>query len=231
MSRFFQPNTTDPVVGKIIVNILQGAGGIETTDESAGWDNIISYDTTEFVDDVYDFMKKYQEHTTEFKDFSMTADFVHYLPTEDESNALRYSIMKRTHASHEQGAHPHSGRMNYKWILRDILEDKENPGYGVLVYEAQFDNTIQFTSWSKNYRDANRFAVKFEGLMDTYQYIFKQKGLLNFRYIARDDDLYREKSNYSLYGCPLRYFIRTNAIKLVHEKLLEEIAIELTTSI
>lgn len=229
--KFFKPVTEDPEVGSIILNIIQSIAGtsdISVPDNTDIGDEIKGYGIMEFIDDIYDFLNQYQGHTQEFKDFSFKPNSTYNIPNEDEGNHLRYNIEERTYATTQQGYMQHNGRKNFKWALRDIVEDKTKPGYKVLVFEKPFDNTLILTSWSKNYRDANKFAFKIEELLDTYRGIFKMKGLLDLRYIRRKDDVFREVSNYAWYGCPIEFYVKTNQIKLVYEKVLEQISIDLT---
>lgn len=230
--RFFEPQTKDPLIADIIVNTIESIGispmGAEVPDPYA--DEIADYDVHNFIDDVYDFLTKYQQLTGEFKDFSMSPSFTYLVPGDDEGNALRYNILQRTIASSEQGQKAHQGRIDKRWRFIKMLDDVQNPGYKALVYAKPFDNTVQFTSWSKNYRDADTFAFKLEELLDTYSTIFKAKGLLQLNYEGRGEDLAKEKSSFTWFGCPLFYHIRTLKTKVVYEKVLEQIAIDIITT-
>jgi len=225
---FFKPQTKDPNISTLIISTAESLGGYSVPD---GYDplpvrvadEIKGYDKTEFIDDMFDFLKGYQEKTGEFKDFSFNAEFVDQIPGEDESNSLRYEIDNREYAAGAQGI------KDPRWMLRDILEDSNYPGYSVLVYTKPFENIITFTSWSKNYRDADRAADKFEDLIETYTKIFKLKGLNELRFIKRASDVFRERENHTWYGCPITYMVKTTKVKLVYEKTLEDMLIQLTT--
>ena len=227
--KFFKPQTEDDKTGSIILNIVNSignVGGIEETNKEIG-DYIKGYDIMDFIDDLYDFLNQYNDKTKEFKEFDFKPKSVYSIPSEDEGNTLRYNIKERSYATTQQGFSAHNGRKDYKWQLLDIVEDKEHPKYKVLVFNKSFDNTLILTSWSKNYRDANKFAFQLESLLDTYKSIFKLKGLIDLRYEGRGDDIFREVSNYAYYGCPLEFYVKTNQIRLVYEKVLEEITINL----
>lgn len=228
MGRYFTPQTKDNEVAVKVVAVLDSFtnANLPAQNNTTG-DIIKGYDLPEFIDDLGAFIKSYQAHTKEFKDFSFSPAYADADVSHDEGNALRYKVMKRTYGSFSQVNTPHEGVKAPKWNLYDIVEDKNNPGYKVLIYTTVYDNTLEIASWSKNYRDADRAAYKFEELMDTYGGIFRQKGLLQLRYEIREADMYREVSNYTTYGIPLRYYVRTNKVKLVYEKTLESMVIEL----
>jgi len=228
MSRFFEPQHTDPEINSIIVNMVDNIGPITMPDEEVSVGNFIrGYDLPEFIDDLYDLLNKLQSSTQEFKSFTFKPEHAWGTDIKDEQNALRYSVIARSYATTEKGMKPHEGRKDSRWNLRDIVEDKLNPGYKVLVFSKFYDNTIRLGAWSKNYRDADKFAYKLEDILDTYRYIFRAKGLLQLRFEGRDEDKFNEISNFTWYSCPLVYLVRTQAIKLVYEKTLETLAIEL----
>jgi len=190
-------------------------------------DQIIDYDLDDFVDDLYEFLNQYQQTTGEFKDFTFNASYAYSVPLDSEQNALRFHVIERTDASTQGGvSNPHTGRRNYKWMLYNTIDDLQNPGYKVLTFVKPMDNTIELVSWSKNYRDANKFALQIEDLLDTYSYLFKAKGLIDLRFLGRRDDLFYQTTSLSWYGCPMRYYIKTFKIKLVYEKLLEQLTID-----
>jgi len=227
--RFVGPQNRDPKIGQIITQWLDSiAPTVNETPMEEKYDSMTGYDVMEFIDDLYDFLNEYQTKTQSFQDFSFQPSFTYALPNPDEQNAFRYTLHMRTDASLEQGAGQHNGRKSQKWILYNVMEDKFNPGYKVLVYIKPFDNTIDFTSWSKNYTDANKAAFEFENLMSTYGYMFKMKGLQDLRFEGRQKDMFHERGNVAWYGCPLRYYVKTYKIKLVYEKMLEEIILDFT---
>ena len=221
----FTPYNQDQRIGEIIVRILDNIGGIETVKEE--YQGVVGYDLDVLLDDVKDLLTNYKKiKPDDLKDFSFMPNYAYGVVPEDEGNSIRYSVVRRTNGVISRTSEPHEGVQVQKYMLRDIMADKENPGYKVLIYEKPMDNTIDFVSWSKNYRDAHRGAELFEELMETYASVLKGKGLIQMRYLGRMNDLYREYANYSLYGVPLRFFFRTNKLKIVYEKVLETLIIE-----
>lgn len=219
--------------GKIEASIVSAfSDTFEDDTQKVEFDKVATYSITDFFQDIELLFNKYVERTEEFKDFSFGPEKVYNTTNQQEvGNALRFILLRRTRGTTEQGASQHTGRKSPKWSLIDTLQDEQNEGYAVEVYQKAFDNTIAFTAWSKNYRDANKMAVEFEKIMDFYSAALRKKGLEEIRFEERTEDLYSEGAGYSMYGCRLIYYIRTQEIKLVYKKVLEDLRIELSNKI
>jgi len=209
-----------------VVSVFSDTFEEQQSDKS--FDKILTYTISDFFEDVEQLFKKYVEKTQEFKDFDFGPERVYHTTNQQEvGNSLRFMMLRRTRGSTEQGSGQHTGRKDPRWIHRDTLQDEHNPGYSVDVYEKFFDNTVSFTAWSKNYRDANKMAIEFEKILDFYSGALRKKGLMEIRFEERTEDLYQEGAGYSIYGCRLIYYIRTQEIKTVYSKVLEDLRIEL----
>lgn len=226
IERYFRPQTKDPEVGDIIVKMLEHMTAATSQPEINSTDIISGYDIPDFTDDFIDLIKEIQTKTDMFKDLSIKPAFVFEDVGADEGNAIRFKTKKRFPATLTQGARIGEGILDHKWLLTDIIEDKMNPGYKALIYRKQFDNILEISSWSKNFRDADRVAYILEDIFESYGYLFKLKGLHNIRFEGRQADEFREVSNILHYGIPLHYYLRTQKVKLVYEKILENITIE-----
>lgn len=223
----FQPASKNDEVAKIVVNILENNGSLEATPEAhdLGADYIKGYDYIEFIDDTHDLFKKLQD-SKQLKDFSFQPHAAYRDVPESEGNAIRYKLVKRTFATLSQQSEAHVGVLAFKPMLIDIMDDAKNPGYKVLVYYTPYDNTIEFTSWSKNYRDGNLGADFIQEILTTYAPLLKRKGLQQLKFLQRGTDVFQEFGTYSMYGFPVRFYARTYKIKLVYEKTLETLVIE-----
>ena len=183
---------------------------------------IKDYKLLDFITDVYNFFKQWQEKTGEFKDFTFNASFADVAPSEEEGNALRFTIVDSKNATVTN-----SNIRNNSKILRLTTKDELNPGYTVNIYERRYDVLIRFIAWSKNYRDALNFSERFMDLMEEYRGVFIQRGLQQLNFVSRDEDIFRQVNNFSLYGVPMLYYIKTNKIEKVYEKDIESIVINL----
>lgn len=226
MIKRFIPSSTNPAVGNIVSRIVSSFSSEITRDADIGVDLIKDYDITEFISDVKTIYKKHNELTKEFEGFSFLPENVAKTVDEKEEDHIRFQLLKRTFGTFQQQPTPHNGIRAIKPILVDIIDDTKHPGYKVLVYSQLFDNSIEFTSWSQNYRDAVRGAELTEAFFTLYEPIFKLKGLQILRYIERGTDQIRESGTYVYYGSPVRYYVRTNKISLLYEKTLETLVIE-----
>lgn len=189
-------------------------------------DDISGYDLPEFYDDLHDFFQQFVATREDLKSFTFQPQAtVNYLGN-DEGNAVRFKLLLRTYATLSQGDKPHTGTQHAKWQVKGICKDAMHPGYQVYVLYKQYDNTIQIGSWSKNERDADRMAFVLEEQLDTYGKLFKAKGLGDLVFLQRADEE-RTSANYTYYGALLRFLVRTTKLKLVYEKELETLAIQL----
>lgn len=229
--RFFKPHTNDPKIGNIIVSILSGSsdGSVQVPDTPISETDLKSYDLDDFINDTYDFFTKYNERNQEFKNFSFRPAHVYETITDSPEYALRYTILERGYATSSQTNQPLSGRRNYRWMPRDVIEDIKNPGYKVIVYEKFYENLIEFTAWSRNYINADKLAGRVEEMLETYSYLFKRKGLIDIRFLGRNKDQFKEFGEILYYGIPLKFYIKTKRIKLVYEKTIEDLAIDVIT--
>jgi hypothetical protein len=232
--QFFKSQNENPQISILVEKMVKELGEIPTTIiplEQFSKEELDSYDIDVFIDDLCEFLTQYNKETDVFKSFTFLPEHAYSIPTDDEGNSVRFSLHERTNATSEQSGHnPHGGRKNYKWRLHGTFDDHRNPGYKALLYVRPMDNTIDITSWSKNGRDASKAALILEKLLDTYQILFKKKGLIELRYEKRLEDVARERNNFVLYGCPLRFYIKTIQTNIVYEKTLEEIAIQTTVN-
>lgn len=229
-NQFVFSGSKDQDVQLYIESVFKNIGSLYVKDAASygisGFDDIVQYDIDDCVADLHEFLNMYQDKFQDFKEFSFRPTSVYEEITQDEGNHLRYSIDKRTPGTMSQQNQPHEGHLAMKWEILDILDDKLNPGYKCVVYVKPFDNSITLYSCSKNFRDADKAAFKLEEILDTYMYVFKQHGADRFQYFGRGSTMRQEMHNIIQYFIPLKFYIRTNAIKLVYEKSIENIAIE-----
>lgn len=221
----FTPSSQDDTISSVITQIVSQFGPSQIEQEE-GWDALKGYDVEEFLADAKTLFEKHNQLTKEFEGLTFLPENTYQDIEETEACQIRFQLQKRTFGIFNQQSKPHDGVRAVKPILIDILEDIDHPGYKVLAYAQFFDNSIEFTSWSKNYRDANRGAIMIERFFQFYEPIFKMKGLQLIRYNERGTDQLRESGTYALHGAPVRYYIRTFQLQLVYEKTLESIVIE-----
>lgn len=110
-------------------------------------------------------------------------------------------------------------------LLREEVEDPEHPGYRRAVLGYFYDNILTLTCWARTNKTANERALWLENLMEEYQWFFVYSGANRVLYQGRKEELVHEVGNNKYYGRPIDYFVRTEKIRQVSEKTLEEICI------
>lgn len=110
-------------------------------------------------------------------------------------------------------------------MLRDETEDPDNPGYKRAVFGYFHDNEVVFTIWAKTNKVANDRALWFEGLMQEYSWYFTSQGISRLLFMKREKDFVSDVGGQKLYGRPLHFYIRTETLRTISEKKLEEISI------
>lgn len=231
MAQLFK-NTNDVVLTEQKFTLLSNSIfdlSVDTTDFALGEVfEIPEWDIDDFPKDLLFIIEKLKHTTPNLQGITFNHEAVYTVPSDGVD--LRYTIVSRTPGTFggrlNELQEPGQGRLNYKFKLLDILDDLDNPGYGVLVFGQYMDNVIRLTPWSKTYTTANRVANVIEDLIPDYMFYFKKRGAQQIRFERRGEDMFQNFENNTFYGCPLNYYVRTLKIKKVYEKKLEEIIVE-----
>lgn len=228
MDRFTNGENTKQQVEGIYFDIVKSFSGVQSDVESESLTELPKgYDIKDLILDINSLLKEYSKRSEDFKDFSFAPQMTYNILGEDEQSAVRFKLHRRQYGTVQQQPIPGGGTRSEKWMLLGVLDDIENPGYKVHVFQKSFDNILDIISWSKNYRDADNAAYIIEDLLDTYKYIFKRKGVERLSFQERMEPLFRDTGGTGIHGVPLRYYARTTKIKVVYQKTLESIAAEL----
>lgn len=153
--------------------------------------------------------------------------------TEEEPDYLKASGPTITFSLHlrEPGAMSKGSPMlrgtvrNFLPMLREEIDDPENPGYKRAILGYIHDNEVKFTVWAKTNKVANDKALWFEGLMQEYSWYFTSQGVARFLFLKREADLVSEVDGQKLYGRPIHFFVRTETLTTISQKTFELISI------
>lgn len=187
--------------------------------------NILEYDIQDFFLDVNHILKTISETDPNLKGITFNHENVYDEP--GDAVDVKYNIELRTPGTMSANSQPHAGKQQYKFKVLDVLDDLDNPGYGVIVSGMFMDNTVFITPWAKTYTTANRVAMALEDLIPDYRWFFEGKGLQHLWFLGRESDTFQNFEQNTLFGCPLKFYVRTLKIKKVYEKKLEEIIVTL----
>jgi hypothetical protein len=107
--------------------------------------------------------------------------------------------------------------------VRETYEDPILPGYQIWELGWMRDNLVEFTVWSQTNKEANKIALWFEDFMHYNMWFFRSRGVNQLYFNGRDEDFMILDKR--LVGRPLVYFVRTERIIQLREKVLEELVV------
>jgi hypothetical protein len=153
-------------------------------------------------------------------------------PLLDSTNEIiTVGLVSRMPGSFGQGAPMEAKVKNLHFLSRGETDDPLNPGYRLVDFGYWHDNILRLTCWARTNKQANYRTEWLEGLFVEYEWYFKAEGVDRFLFWERQKDTFLEKQNNKWYGRPLDYFVRTETIKTIREKSIEEILLKYSTKI
>lgn len=154
--------------------------------------------------------------TTEMPDF------------ERKTEAVTYSVVSSLPGGRGRGGPLDQPSKELKPFLRESIEDPDAPGYKRAVLGHWHDNIIRLTCWAKTSWRAEERVYWVEKVMKEYAWFFALQGISRLYFWERHRDEMREISGNKIYGKPLDFFVRTEEITIISEKMLEDIVIKLS---
>ena len=185
------------------------------------------------VDGFVDLVRRAVEHAetvgkvTEERKALFTRD---YSLKSFNKDVISHSIIKRQPGAVGKAA-PFDGVKNYRPILREEIEDSDNPGYKSAVFGYIYDNLVRFTCFSRTNKEADERALWFEKLINSYLWFFRYSGVNRVLYYGRGQEVIEEYEGNKIYGREIDFFVRTEEISVVSEKSIEQIVVNYDISI
>lgn len=143
-----------------------------------------------------------------------------------EIESVSLELLSRLPGSFEKGPPTEIGKIrNYRPVLREEIDDPDAPGYRQAILGYFYDNTIEVTPWARNMKTVLERASWLETIMDEYAFYFAMAGVNRILFLGRDKTVHLNASGNIIHGCPLKFFVRTEKIRAVREKALEQIII------
>lgn len=145
---------------------------------------------------------------------------------QDEVAVVSVRLMRREPAVMGKTA-PFTGQpRELKPRVREVRPDENVPGYQIYELGWMMDNMVQFTIWSQSNKEANKLSMDWEDFMNQTMWFYRSQGVNQLFFNARDEDfqIYEKR----LVGRALEYYVRTEKITHVQEKVLEELAVNIT---
>ena len=144
------------------------------------------------------------------------------------TEVITFSLVTRKPGSYGQGAPFEAKVHNMRPMLREEIDDPENPGYRIATMGYWHDNIIRLTCWAQTNKAANARVEWLETLLSEYTWFFQTEGVPRFLFWERNPDIIKVIDGNKWYGRPMDYFVRTETLRAVDEKKIEEIVIELS---
>ena len=152
--------------------------------------------------------------TEEFPDFTA------------ESQTVTFSVEKSVPGSFGEGGPFESNVKNLRPILREEVEDTDFPGYKVATLGYYYDNLIKLTCFARTNKEANVRTTWLQKLMSEYMWWYTWQGVNRILFWERQPDFFIEENGAKLYGRPLLYFVRTEELTVLRERVLEELIVD-----
>ena len=148
-------------------------------------------------------------------------------PDEYQRQTVAVSLRSRRPAVMGKTA-PRGETREYKPNVRDTYPDPDVPGHFIYELGWMMDNYIRFIIWSQSNKEANKLALWFEDFMNTFLWYYRMQGVNQIYFEEREADFQILEKR--LVGRPLVYFVRTEKVTHVRERVLEELVVNLTVS-
>lgn len=147
---------------------------------------------------------------------------------ETETEVITFKCVFRNPGSFAGGKAHEGSVKNMVPMFREEKDDPEYPGYRVVTTGYFYDNRVRFTCWARTNKRANYRADWFENLMEEYRWFFKAEGVDRVLFEGRGEDITKEVGENKWYGRPFDFFVRTEKIRNMHEKTIEDILIKVS---
>jgi hypothetical protein len=143
----------------------------------------------------------------------------------DQGPTITFNLVERHPGAAGKGPPMGGSVKSYMAILREEIDDPENPGYKRAILGYWHDNEVKFTVWAKTNKVANERALWFEGLMQEYSWYFTSQGVARLLFLKREADFVSDAKGQKLYGRPIHFYVRTETLTTISQKTFELISV------
>lgn len=204
-----------------IGQIINKATAFEPTKSPLPSKNIV-----EVMDLIKEAIEDYQVRTHVNEDAKVK--FLYSYPdVESQLEAISVSHPVREPGMFAQGGPFENKTKQLKPLLREYGEDADNPGYKRAVLGFWYDNVLRLTCWARTNKVANERALWLENVMEEYAWFFGYSGVNRLLYQGRQKEEKIVINGNKVYGRPIDYFVRTEKLRSISQKELEQVCIRL----
>jgi hypothetical protein len=144
---------------------------------------------------------------------------------------ISISLERREPGAFGEGSPFEAKTRNLRPMLREEVEDPDNPGYRRAVLGFFYDNVLRLTCWARTNKAANDRALWLENVIEEYTWFLRSSGVGRFLYQGRAAEEAADVLGTRLYGRPIDYFVRTEKLRSLSQKELELIVVRLQRQI
>lgn len=144
-----------------------------------------------------------------------------------EFETVTVKLTRRQPGMAGRGAPYENETKQLAYILREVKDDTENPGYKRAILGRMYDNTVRLTCWARTNKQATKRSLWLETVMEEYLWWFGYSGVNRVLFLGRGEEATREISGNKLYGRSLDFFVRTEKLQEVSQRELEQIVVRM----
>lgn len=213
-------------------SLLQTATRLERHQRSVG-DSKNIVETMELIQDAIDDYQKRENKTSD-----AAIDIIYNRPDSEryvETISIELISRQPGEFGQNRAGRPSPGRnsgevRNLKPLLREVLDDVNNPGYKRMVLGFYYDNVLRLTCWARTNKQALKRMLWLENVIQEYTWYFTYSGVNRLYPQGQTKDIVEVVNGNKYYGKPIDYFVKTEKIITVSEKTLEEITVNLSVT-
>lgn len=195
-----------------------------TTEDGRGVTPYAAKSIIEAMELIQSSIVDYQKRSEDTEDSKVVVGYE--LPdTEAKFETISMSVVKRDPGQFGQGRPGGSTVRARKGQLRELVDDPNNPGYQLAVIGYWYDNILRLTCWARTNKEAEKRALWLEEVIEEYTWFYEISGISKMVYEGRAQNGKIEVSGNTFFGRSIDYFIRTERLRKVSTKQLEQIVV------
>lgn len=141
---------------------------------------------------------------------------------------ISYSVQKSTPGGRGRGSPTDQPHRELKPMLRENVDDPNNPGYKLAIMGQWIDSIVRLTCSAPTSIQAERRANWLISTLRENTWWITMSGVSRFYFWERRPDEKHEVRGNKIYSKPIDFFVRTEDIIQVSEKKIEDILVSIS---
>jgi len=216
------PHQVQILVGSVYNTIVSNAEKLEKT-RTPG----VAKEITEVMELIKSAIEDYEKRVHSTNDSKIKISYEEPDKLTD-LEALTIKLIRREPGMFAQGTAFESKTRQRRPLLREEVDDLDNPGYRRAIMGQYYDNMLRLTCWARTNKAANERSLWLETVMEEYAWFFVYSGANRVIYEGRGPEETITVDGSKIYGRCLDYFVRTEKIRTISQKELELIVVRIS---